>query len=412
MRHDSASVIGANNCVGLPVSDAAFCGDNGRSLIDVDAVRNQPAPRILAFPLVVFFAAVTQVKMQCATVFLVFPDMLIDALVTDKADAILRQTAADLIGTPLLSRQFFLDQLHQVRRHFAWLVRGLLPSLRGLLVRLLEAIAARPGVANKLAADRRRIHANLPRNVGLRVAALQERINLAALFAGQMEIAFGHCPSVRFAVPRKDSPPSDRQKTRIYSTAKSGRRNGQPQGCSLRSHRLRRLKPLTPTLSPAVHSAMPSMLHCCTSDLNRRRQINCHAARGLDRFRHAGDLVGWKVVHDDDVTTVERRGQTSFDIGEKYPSVHRPINHEGSYDCVMAQAGYQRDRLAMPMRNGADQPFTTGATAPQPHHLGAGGGFVDEYQPGRVKHELFSPPASARAGYVRPLLLRGVKGFF
>src|SRR5208282_5235321 len=128
----------------------------------------------------------------------------------------------------------------------------------------------RAGVANKLAADRRRIDANLPRDVGLRVPALQERINLAALFAGQMEIAFGHCPSVRFAVPRKDSPPSDRQKTRIYSTAKSGRRNGQPQGCSLRSHRLRRLKPLTPTLSPAVHSAMPSMLHCCTSDLKRR----------------------------------------------------------------------------------------------------------------------------------------------
>src|ERR1700693_5971334 len=143
--------------------------------------------------------------MQCATVFLVFPDMLIDALVTDRGDAILRQTAADLIGTPLLSRQFFLDQLHQVRRHFAWLVRGLLASLRGLLVRLLEAIAARPGVTNKLAADRRRIHANLPRDVGLRVTALQERINLAALFAGQMEIAFGHFPSVRFAVPRKDS---------------------------------------------------------------------------------------------------------------------------------------------------------------------------------------------------------------
>src|SRR5208282_4322758 len=288
MRHDSASVIGANNCVGLPVSDAALFGDNGRSLIDVDAVRNQPAPRILAFPLVVFFAAVTQVKMQCATVFLVFPDMLIDALVTDKGDAILRQTAADLIGTPLLSRQFFLDQLHQVRRHFAWHVRGLLASLRGLLVRLLEAIAARPGVTNKLAVDRRRIDANLPRDVGLRVAALQEPINLAALFAGQMEIAFGHCPSVRFAVPRKDSPPSDRQKTRIYSTANSRRRNGQPQGCSLRSHRLRRLKPLTPTLSPAVHSAMPSMLHCCTSDLNRRRKKRARISKGGSDWRSCG----------------------------------------------------------------------------------------------------------------------------
>src|SRR5271168_201624 len=54
--------------------------------------------------------------------------------------------------------------------------------------------------------------------------------------------------------------------------AKSGGRNGRPQGCSLRSHRLRRLKPLTPTLSPAIHSAMPSMLPCCTSDLKRRRK--------------------------------------------------------------------------------------------------------------------------------------------
>ena len=214
VRHDNAFVIGADNRVGLPVSDAAFCGDNRRPLIDIDAVRNQPAPRILALAPVVFFAAVTQVKIQRAPVFLVFPDMLIDALVTDKGDAILRQTPADLIGTPLLLRQFFFDQLHQIWRHFARLVRGLLASLRGLLVRLLEAIAARAGVANKLAADRRRIDANLPRDVGLRVAALQERVNLAALFAGQMEIAFGHFSSVRCAVPRKDSLPSDRQKNR------------------------------------------------------------------------------------------------------------------------------------------------------------------------------------------------------
>ena len=44
-------------------------------------------------------------------------------------------------------------------------------------------------------------------------------------------------------------------------------------GCSLRSHRLRRLKPLTPTLSPATHSAMPSMLPCCTSDLKRHNDL-------------------------------------------------------------------------------------------------------------------------------------------
>src|ERR1700692_2842826 len=246
MRHHSASVMGTDNCVGLPVSDAAFCGDNGRSLIDVDAVGNQPAPRILALPLVVFFAAVTQVKIQLTPVFLVFPDMLIDALVTDKGDAILRQTAADLIRTPLLLRQFLLNQFHQVRRHFARLVRGLLASLRGLLLRLLETIAARAGVTNKLAADRRWIDANRPCDVGLRVAALQERINLAALFAGQMEIAFGHFPSVRFAVPRKDSLHLTARKP-AYTTRQSLAGETVSLKGALRSHRLRRPKPLTPT---------------------------------------------------------------------------------------------------------------------------------------------------------------------
>jgi hypothetical protein len=43
---------------------------------------------------------------------------------------------------------------------------------------------------------------------------------------------------------------------------------------------------------------------------------------------------------------------------------------------------------------------------------GRGGAFVDEHQPGEVEHELFPPPASARAGYVRPLLLGGAQGFF
>jgi hypothetical protein len=52
------------------------------------------------------------------------------------------------------------------------------------------------------------------------------------------------------------------------------------------------------------------------------------------------------------------------------------------------------------------------ATTPEPHHLGAGASFIDEHQPGGIKHELLSPPASARAGYVRALLLRGVQAFF
>ena len=73
--------------------------------------------------------------------------------------------------------------------------------------------------------------------------------------------AFGRCGELATQTARK---------TGIHNMAKSGGRKRRPQGCSLRSHRLRRLKPLTPTLSPATHSAMPSMLPCCTSDLKRR----------------------------------------------------------------------------------------------------------------------------------------------
>ena len=72
-------------------------------------------------------------------------------------------------------------------------------------------------------------------------------------------------------IQRKDILHLTARKTGIHNMPKSGRRKGRPQGCSLSSHRLRRLKPLTPTFSPAVCSAISSMLHRCTSDLNRRR---------------------------------------------------------------------------------------------------------------------------------------------
>ena len=83
-------------------------------------------------------------------------------------------------------------------------------------------------------------------------------------------------------------------------------------------------------------------------------------------------------------------------------AVDRAIDHEGCHDCVMAQAGYQRAGFPMSMGNATHQPFTAQATAPQPHHVGAGSGFVDEYQPGRVEQR----PASACAAHIRPLVSR------
>jgi Domain of unknown function (DUF4268) len=39
--------------------------------------------------------------------------------------------------------------------------------------------------------------------------------------------------------------------------------------------------------------------------------------------------VSWKIVDDDDVPAMQRRGQTPFDIGEEGGSVHRSVDHKG-----------------------------------------------------------------------------------
>src|SRR5215813_12455815 len=68
-----------------------------------------------------------------------------------------------------------------------------------------------------------------------------------------------------------------------------------------------------------------------------RWQIERGRTHSLDRVRHTGYLMSRKVVHDDDVTAVERWSQTLFDVCEKDRPVHRP----------------HRSRTVRPSRRGA-----------------------------------------------------------
>ena len=53
-------------------------------------------------------------------------------------------------------------------------------------------------------------------------------------------------------------------------------------------------------------------------------------ANGLDRFLHAGNLVGSEIVHHDDIAVVERGGQALFEVREKDFSVHGPSITKGA----------------------------------------------------------------------------------
>ena len=143
-----------------------------------------------------------------------------------------------------------------------------------------------------------------------------------------------------------------------------------------------------------------------------RGQIACCRTHGLDRVCHTGHLVSREVIHDDDVTAIQCRSQTLFDVCEEDRPVHRSIDHEGCDHPVMAQAGNQGDCLPMPVWNGSDQSFAAPATTPKSHHIGAGGGLVDEHQAGGVKHALLSKPAPTCPGHVRSFLLARAQAFF
>src|SRR5437764_2627890 len=103
---------------------------------------------------------------------------------------------------------------------------------------------------------------------------------------------------------------------------------------------------------------------------------------------------------------------TLFYIIQKLCSVHLPIKGERRSHAVATECGHKSDGLPMPLRHTADQALAAPATAAQPHHLGIGGGLVDEHKVRRIKYALFSHPAPACPRDVRALLLRRAQAFF
>jgi hypothetical protein len=143
-----------------------------------------------------------------------------------------------------------------------------------------------------------------------------------------------------------------------------------------------------------------------------RRQITQRCSNSFDGVPNACALVSAGIIDDHDIAAIEGWSQTVLDIGDEDRSVHWPIYHQGRNHPVISKTGYEGDGFPMSVRGVANQSRTSWAPTSEPHHLGAGGSFVDKYQPGWIKHALLSIPAPARAGHVRSVLLRGAQAFF
>src|ERR1700745_571835 len=107
--------------------------------------------------------------------------------------------------------------------------------------------------------------------------------------------------------------------------------------------------------------------------------------------------MSWQIIHDDDVAATEGWCEALLDVREEDGAVHRSINHEGSDNPVVAQAGDERDCFPMSKRNGCAPRPPARPPPSEPHHVCAGSGLVDKPQPSGVKHALLSYPTSAGA---------------
>ena len=83
-----------------------------------------------------------------------------------------------------------------------------------------------------------------------------------------------------------------------------------------------------------------------------RRQISQFGSGGLYELLDPGSLVARQIVHDDDVAFREGGSQTLFHPFLERGRVDRPVEGLLRHEAAKAQAGDERDRLVMAVRNG------------------------------------------------------------
>jgi hypothetical protein len=93
-------------------------------------------------------------------------------------------------------------------------------------------------------------------------------------------------------------------------------------------------------------------------------------------------------------------------------TIYRPVQHHWRDHAGHAQAGHQRGRFAVAVREAHAQPLAPRAAAMAAGHVGGGPRLVDEHEALGVEIELAVEPALALLQDIGPVLLDRVPGFF
>ena len=122
--------------------------------------------------------------------------------------------------------------------------------------------------------------------------------------------------------------------------------------------------------------------------------------------------MGGQIVHDDDVAFRECRDETSLHPFLEESGVDGPIEDLLRRKPAQTQAGDERDRLIMAVRDGGAQPSSPPATSAFARQIGGGAGLINENELSGIEIGLARKPCEAALQHVRALLLGGVRALF
>lgn len=135
-------------------------------------------------------------------------------------------------------------------------------------------------------------------------------------------------------------------------------------------------------------------------------------AGALDQLARGDALVAGEVVHDDDVSWLERWRENVADVGLEPVAVDGAVQDHGGDHAAEPQARDQRGGLSVAVGEAHPQPGAARTPPVAAGHVGCRPGLVDEDQALGVEVWLGVEPGAPLLQNVRAVLLDRVAGLF
>lgn len=135
-------------------------------------------------------------------------------------------------------------------------------------------------------------------------------------------------------------------------------------------------------------------------------------AHASDRIAHRLGFVAAKIVHDDDIASLERWQQNALNINQEHFSIDRPIQQKWCCDPIMAQRRQESLRSPAPVRHLVVEPDPALTPSSERRHICLGPGLINEYQPVWIDVRLTGPPLATAARDIRAVLFAGNQRLF